>query len=77
MTFDTCFRNSIEKVQVSLKSDKNKRNFYEDRCAVIILSRSLPFRMGKFSDRSYRESQNTHFVFNNFFLGNRDVYVIM
>jgi len=41
-----------------------------------IISRSLLIRMRNVSDKSYRENQNTHFVFSNFFppLENRVVY---
>jgi hypothetical protein len=33
--------------------------------------------MRNVSDKNCRESQNTHFLFNNFFLENSDVYEIM
>jgi len=35
--------------------------------AFFIISHSLLLRMAKVSDNSCRESENTHFVFNNFF----------
>ena len=34
-------------------------------------------RMRNISDRSYRENQNTNFVFNNFFFENRAFFEIM
>jgi hypothetical protein len=33
--------------------------------------------MRNFSDKSCRENQNTHFMFNNFFSENHAVYEIM
>jgi hypothetical protein len=33
--------------------------------------------MKKISDTSYRENQNTHFMFSNFFPENHEVYEIM
>jgi len=41
----------------------------------LILSRSV-LRMGNVLDKSYRENQNTHFLFNDFF-ANRAVYEVM
>jgi len=35
---------------------------------LFIVSRSVILRMRNVSDKIYRENQNTHFVFNNFFL---------
>jgi hypothetical protein len=39
----------------------------EDLCAFIKISRWIPHRMENVADKSYRENQNTHFMFNNFF----------
>jgi hypothetical protein len=33
--------------------------------------------MRNLSDKSCRDNQNTHFVFNNYFFENRDIYEIM
>jgi len=41
---------------------------HEDVCIFIILSRRYHLRKRNVSDDSYRENQNTHFVFWNFFL---------
>ena len=43
------------------------------------MSRSILLRMRTFSDKSCRENQNTHFVFNNFFFifENRAFYEIL
>jgi len=58
------FRQSVQKVQVPLKSDKNK----EDQYIFLITSRSFLPRTKNVLDKSCRENQNTHFVFNTFFL---------
>ena len=50
---------------------------HEDQHTFLIMSRSDLRRMRNVSDRSCRENQNTHFVFNNFFFDNRAVYEIM
>ena len=39
----------------------------------VIILRSVVLGMRNVSDKSYRENQNTHFVFNNFFPENRAV----
>jgi hypothetical protein len=49
----------------------------ENLCTLIIASRWILLRMRNISDKSCRENQNTHFMFNNFFSENRAVYVIM
>ena len=58
----TIFRKSVENLEVSLKSNKNKNGN-----TFLIISRSLLVRMRNVSDKSCRENQNTHFVFGNFF----------
>jgi hypothetical protein len=40
---------------------------HQHLCAFTIVSRSVLLRMRNFSDKSCRESQNMHFMFNNFF----------
>jgi hypothetical protein len=61
------FQKSVEKGQVSLKSDKNNRYFNEDQYKFVIISRSFPSRMRNVLDKSCRENQNTHFVPGNIF----------
>ena len=51
---------SVEKIQVSLKSDKNNGYF-------TLRPRYIFLRMKNVSDKSYRQNQNTHFMLNNFF----------
>jgi len=60
------FHKSHEKIQVSLKSDKNKGILHEDQYTFLIISRSVLLRMRNISDKSCRENQNIHFVFGNF-----------
>jgi hypothetical protein len=60
------FRKSVEKIQVSLKSDKNNGTLHEDLCTFMIISCWILLRMRNVSDKSYRENQNTHFMFNKF-----------
>jgi len=56
-----------EKNQISVKSDKNNGTLLEDQYKVLIISRSFLLRMKNVSDKSYRETQNTHFMFDAFF----------
>jgi hypothetical protein len=49
----------------------------EDRYTFVIICRSVLVRMRNVSDRSCRENQNTHFVFNNPFFVSLNVYEIM
>ena len=43
----------------------------------MIISRSFLLRMRALSDKYCKESQYTHFMFNNFFFENHAVYEIM
>ena len=61
------FRQFVQKIQVSLKSDKNKGYFTWRRIYIFILSRSVLLRMKRFSEKHCTETRNTHFVFKNFF----------
>jgi hypothetical protein len=67
------FRKSVEKIQDSLKSDKNKGYFTWRPKSLFIIPRSFLLRMRNVSDKSCRENQNTHVVFSNF-LENRTIY---
>jgi hypothetical protein len=60
------FRKSIEKGQVSLKSDKNSEYFKGRPMHIYDISRRILLRMRNVSDKSCGATQNTHFVFNNF-----------
>jgi len=57
------FLNAVEKIQVPSKSDKNTGSLLEDRYTFLITSRSV-LVMKYVSDKSCRETQNTHFMFN-------------
>jgi hypothetical protein len=40
---------------------------HEDIFTFLIVSQEILLRMGNVSDKTCRENQNTHFMFNNFF----------
>jgi len=51
---------------------------HEDQYTFSIIARSVLLRVNDISDKSCRETRNTHFIFNNvFFLENRAVHEIM
>ena len=58
---------SVERIQVLLTSDRSSGTLHEDRCTFMVTSRWILFRMRKFSDESFTENQNTHFMFSNLF----------
>jgi len=61
------FPKSFDRIQVSLKSDKN--NGYFVWRPIHIYETSLIFlRMRNISDNSCKESHNTHFTYSNFFV---------
>ena len=68
---------TVEKIQFSLKSDKNNGTLHEDQYTFLIISHSFLLRMRDVSDKSCRENQNTYFIFNKHFVENRTVYEIM
>jgi hypothetical protein len=71
------FRRSVDKIQISLQSEKNKGHFtWRPTCNFLNTSRSFLLRMRNVSDKSCRENQNTHFEFSNFFF-NPAAYEIM
>jgi len=59
------FNKSVKKIQVSLEPDKNNGYLCEDQYTFFIISCSILLKMRKVADKSCRENQNTHFVFNN------------
>ena len=65
MWYSNILRKSVEKIPVSLQSDKNNRYFTWRRYASLIISRSVRLIMRNFSNKSCKENQNTHFVFSN------------
>ena len=58
--------------------DEHTVTLHEDQCA-FVMSRRVLLRMRNVSDKSCRENQNTHFMFNDVFFSpeNRAVYEIM
>jgi hypothetical protein len=50
---------------------------HEDQYAFFIISGSFLLRMRNVSDKSCRENQNTHFMFNSIYFENRAVNEIM
>jgi len=56
------FKKTAEKIQVSLKSDKNNSTLHQDHCAHFIISRSVLLRMRNVSDKNCRENQKHFFV---------------
>jgi len=77
LVFEGSVDNLSRNFQVSLKSDKNNGYWREDRYTLSIISRSFLLRMKNVADKSCRENQNTHFVFNDCFFENLVVYEIM
>jgi len=61
------FWNSVEKIQFSLKSDKDNCYFHEDQYTFMIITRHIILRMKNISVINFRENQNPYFVFNIFF----------
>ena len=61
------FRKSVQKIQPSLKSDKNNGYFILWPIHILIISRSILLRLKCVSYKTCRENQNTHFVLKFFF----------
>jgi hypothetical protein len=56
------FRKSVEKIEVSLKSEKNNKRI---TIYIFVISRSVLLEIRNVSDESWRENQNTHYEFIN------------
>jgi len=69
-------RKLVEKVPVSVISDKNNGTAHADRCTVLFTSRSVLLRMRNVSDISCTKYQNTFCIQSNFLFENLD-YKIM
>jgi len=68
LIFEYFFQKSVEKIQVSLKSDKKSGTLHAaDRYTFVKVSRSVSLRMRDVSENGCGENQNTKFVFKNFF----------
>jgi hypothetical protein len=69
MKFDmSIFWKSVEKIQVSLQSDKSNIYFIRRQIKFFITSRSVVVRVKSVSDKICRENQNTCFMSSKFFL---------
>jgi len=66
LKFAYFFRKSLQKIQVSLKSDKNNTYFRWIPTYIFIVFRSV-LKMRNVLEKSFREDQNWHFIFDNFF----------
>ena len=66
----------VENVSRKFKFHENrtriKGTLDEDQYAFFIISRSILLTIRNVSDKSCRESQNTHFMSNRFFFDNHD-----
>ena len=71
------FRRYVQKIQVSLISDRNSGNVHEGLCTYMTVSRRIYLGMRNASDKSCRKTQNTHFISNNSFVENRAGYEIL
>jgi len=62
------FQKCVEKIQGSLKSDKDNGHFIcKDQYRSLIVSRTDLLRMRHFAGKSCRETKNTFYVQYNFF----------
>ena len=69
------FRKFVGKIQVPLKSNRNK-GYFTWRPIYIFDYISLSSKMRNVSDKRCRETSNIHFIFNNLFLENCTFYKI-
>jgi len=77
MKFDmNIFGKSVEKIQVSLRSEKNKGNLRRDQNTISIISRSFLLRMKNVWSKVI-EKLKTRIMSNNCFFENRAVYELM
>jgi len=61
------FQNYIEKIQVSLKSDKKNGYLYmKNNITFLIRCRLVLLKIKNVSGKSCRENQNIHFMFSSF-----------
>jgi hypothetical protein len=77
ISYVSVYRKSVEKIQVWLKYDKNNGYFTRSPICIFIVSRPVLLTIIYVSEKSCRENQNTHFVFNHIFPRVVCVYDIM
>ena len=58
------FSKPVQKIQVSLKSDKNVDTLHENLC-IFIMSCWIIVKVRNVLDKCCRENKNVHFMFNN------------
>jgi hypothetical protein len=61
------FKNSVEKIQVSLKSTRINDALHEVQYTLFITSRSFVLTTINVSEKICRENENTHFMLRIFF----------
>jgi hypothetical protein len=61
------FRKSVEKIQVSLKSDKNNKYFTWRQYTCLIISRWILLILRNVLDKISRENKKIHLMFSNIF----------
>jgi hypothetical protein len=72
------YLNTVEKVQISLKSDKNNGTLHKDQYTFFVISCSVLLRIRNILGKICKENQKTLFVFSKvFFPENRAVNEIM
>jgi hypothetical protein len=72
--FTIFFRKSVQKIKFRVNLTRTTGTVPEGRYIFLIMSGWILVRMRNTSDKSFRENQNTHFVFSNSFPKNRDFY---
>jgi hypothetical protein len=66
--YPSILQNSVTKIQVSFKAHNNNKYFiHEEQYTFLIIITQFILRMRNVSDKSCRENQNTHIMFNNYF----------
>jgi len=60
-------RNSVEKIMFNWNLTRITDTLHEDRYTFMIICPSVLLRLENISNKIWRESQNTHFMFSKFF----------
>ena len=55
----TFFEKPVEKIRVSLQSDKIDATLREDQYTILLIYRPILLRIGNISDKAHRQNQNT------------------
>jgi len=70
------FQKSVNKLQFHQNQTRIKGSLHEDQPTFLIISHSSLLRLRNILNKSCRENQKTHFVFNDFFF-NCAIYEVM